>query len=224
MYRYIKRRIGSFTGYVRACLLRGGCLAGGVFAYKNVQAAEESAHQGGLPQLDISTWPSQIFWLVITFSISYLLMSQLILPKINKVIEARQEKITQDTQQAKEWQEKAVHLDTETEALLSTAHQNAATHTKQAVDSAMQDVGTQEAESQKEITKQAERAQQKLNTQRQALYDDFEQLVIDAVKQSLKTTADIDLPENDIAKYVTLHLQITGFAASQTSSLKKTKS
>ena len=30
----------------------------------------------GLPQLDITTWPNQLFWLVVTFGIGYVIMSK----------------------------------------------------------------------------------------------------------------------------------------------------
>jgi len=32
--------------------------------------------KAGLPQLDIATWPSQLFWLVVTFGVGYIIMSR----------------------------------------------------------------------------------------------------------------------------------------------------
>ena len=56
------------------------------FLFVNLAQAAES---GGMPQLDPEFWFSQIFWLIITFGILYLVLSKLILPKISDNLETR---------------------------------------------------------------------------------------------------------------------------------------
>ena len=46
-----------------------------------------------MPQLEITTYPSQIFWLVVSFLILYLIMSRIIIPKIASVIKSRESEI-----------------------------------------------------------------------------------------------------------------------------------
>jgi len=46
-----------------------------------------------MPQLEITTYPSQIFWLVVSFLILYLIMSRFIIPKISSVIKNRESEI-----------------------------------------------------------------------------------------------------------------------------------
>ena len=46
-----------------------------------------------MPQLEITTYPSQIFWLVVSFLILYLIMSRIIIPKISSVIKSRESEI-----------------------------------------------------------------------------------------------------------------------------------
>ena len=53
----------------------------------------QAAESGGMPQLDPEFWFSQIFWLVITFGILYLVLSKLILPKISDNLETRKSQI-----------------------------------------------------------------------------------------------------------------------------------
>jgi F-type H+-transporting ATPase subunit b len=53
-----------------------------------------------VPQLDVSTFPSQIFWLIITFSILYYLLSRRALPRVSEILEARQDRIAADLDQA----------------------------------------------------------------------------------------------------------------------------
>ena len=53
-----------------------------------------------MPQLDVSTFPSQIFWLIICFSVLYYLLSRRALPRISETLEARQDRIAADLDQA----------------------------------------------------------------------------------------------------------------------------
>ena len=46
-----------------------------------------------MPQLEITTYPSQIFWLAVSFLILYLIMSRFIIPKISSVIKSRESEI-----------------------------------------------------------------------------------------------------------------------------------
>ena len=59
------------------------------FLINFIQAAES----GGMPQLDPEFWFSQIFWLVITFGILFLVLSKLILPKISDNLETRKSQV-----------------------------------------------------------------------------------------------------------------------------------
>ena len=53
----------------------------------------QAAEGGGMPQLDPEFWVSQIFWLVITFGILFLVLSKLILPKISDNLETRKSQV-----------------------------------------------------------------------------------------------------------------------------------
>ena len=46
-----------------------------------------------MPQLDISAFPPQIIWLIITFLILYVLMAKVALPRIGNILEQRQARI-----------------------------------------------------------------------------------------------------------------------------------
>lgn len=46
-----------------------------------------------MPQLDVSTYTSQIFWLCVSFLMMFFIMSQFIVPKISEIMSQRQRKI-----------------------------------------------------------------------------------------------------------------------------------
>ncbi len=49
-----------------------------------------------MPQLDISTWPPQLFWLAITFLALYFVISRVAIPRTGGVIELRKSTIDGD--------------------------------------------------------------------------------------------------------------------------------
>ena len=77
------KQIWIYPGIMSLGLITQGALAAG-------------DSSGGLPQLDITTWPSQLFWLVVTFVIGYFLISLLVAPSISSVLENRSNKISDD--------------------------------------------------------------------------------------------------------------------------------
>jgi F-type H+-transporting ATPase subunit b len=53
-----------------------------------------------MPQLDVETFPSQMFWLAVTFILLYLLMSRVGLPRLSAAIEARRQRREDDLARA----------------------------------------------------------------------------------------------------------------------------
>ncbi len=64
-----------------------------------------------MPQLNTETFLPQIVWLVITFGILYLVMARYALPRVSEVLRARQQRISNDLEEAE-------RLKRETEAVI----------------------------------------------------------------------------------------------------------
>lgn len=69
--------------------------------------AEHAAQSAGMPQLDFSTFPNQIFWLVVALVLIYLVLSKIALPRIGGIVADRQGTITNDIAAAEELRAKA---------------------------------------------------------------------------------------------------------------------
>ncbi len=61
----------------------------------------------GMPQLDVSTFPSQILWLLIAFFLLYRLLAKSALPSIETVLEKRKSRIERDLVAAEKFSEDA---------------------------------------------------------------------------------------------------------------------
>lgn len=53
-----------------------------------------------MPQFDSTTFASQLFWLLVTFGLLFMIASRVLLPRIAGILSARQEKIDDDLNRA----------------------------------------------------------------------------------------------------------------------------
>ena len=86
-------------------------------------AAEHGAEASvGMPQLDFSTFPNQIFWLVLSLIVVYFIVSKVILPRIGGVLEERHSVISDYISQAADFKKQAEQAEADYEAakLMST--------------------------------------------------------------------------------------------------------
>lgn len=81
--------------------------------------------EAGMPQLDFTTFPNQIFWLVVTIIVIYFVLSRVALPRISAVLAERQGTITNDIAAAEELKLKAQEAEEAYEAALAEARTEA---------------------------------------------------------------------------------------------------
>lgn len=93
----------------------------------SVTPAENVAETGGagMPQLDFSTFPNQIFWLLVTLIVIYLILSRVALPRIGSVLAERQGTITNDIAAAEELNQRAIEAEAAYDKALSDARSEA---------------------------------------------------------------------------------------------------
>jgi F-type H+-transporting ATPase subunit b len=89
-------------------------------------AAAGGHEAAGMPQLDFSTFPNQIFWLVVTLVVIYLILSRVALPRISSVLAERSGTITNDIAAAEELKLKAVAAEEAYNKALNDARAEAA--------------------------------------------------------------------------------------------------
>jgi len=140
-------------------------------ATDTTEAAHGAAEQAGMPQLDFSTFGNQIFWLVVTLIVIYLVLSKVALPRIASVLAERRGTITNDIAAAEELKAKAAEAEAAYEKALADARAEAGRIAAEAkaemqaeVDAAMQkadaEIAAQTAESEAKIAEIREGAAQ----------------------------------------------------------------
>ena len=165
------------------------------------------AESKGLPQLDISTWPNQLLWLAITFSIGYFLMAKLITPRIGAVFDNRRNTISDDLKRAKDADTEAKLMKQTYEEALKVARSTAANAASAAMAEAKAQAEADEADLSAKLarkTKAAETRLAKLREEAMAnIHNVAKELTVDTVGRvtSMKVTkADADKALKKVAK------------------------
>jgi len=84
-------------------------------------AGDHGASGAGMPQLDFAHFPNQIFWLVVTLIVIYLVLSRVALPRIGAVLAQRAGTITNDIAAAEDLKRKATEAEAAYEKALADA-------------------------------------------------------------------------------------------------------
>lgn len=119
------------------------------------EATGEAGKAVGMPQLDFSTWPNQIFWLLVTLVVIYFVLSKIALPRIGAVLADRKSTITNDLAAAEELKQRAVAAEKAYNDALATARTEAAKIVAQAKAEIQKDLDSATAKADVEIAAKA---------------------------------------------------------------------
>jgi F-type H+-transporting ATPase subunit b len=122
----------------------------------------EGADKAGLPQLDSSSWPSQLFWLALTFGVLYWLMSTYFLPRIGAALEERRDRIADDLDKAAEGRRMAEEAEAEYSRSLADARAKAQAIAAQTRDAVSAEVSTLQKEAEEGLSEKAETAEARI--------------------------------------------------------------
>jgi len=176
------------------------------FITQSALAAGDSS--GGLPQLDITTWPSQLFWLVVTFVIGYVLISSLVAPSISSVLENRSTKISDDLETAKKAQYNSKEVYTSYEETLSEARSQAAIAAAKALEEAKAETASRDAAINKKLAASAKKAEARLSKMRDEALSSLEDLATETSQKIIAELTPVKVTKAVVKKHVTAHAKL----------------
>ncbi len=156
----------------------------------------------GLPQLDITTWPNQLFWLVVTFGIGYIIMSRMITPRIGNVIEQRGRTIQDDLNRAKEAEAEAQTMKAEFEASLDDARAKAADAAQKAMSEAKAKAEEAEADLSAKLAKKTKTAETKLAKIRDEALANINEVASEVTQDAVKAVTGMTVTKAEATKSV----------------------
>ena len=128
------------------------------------QGATAASSSSGpkLPQLDLATYSSQVFWLTVSFVVLYFLVAKLAMPRIAEVLEERQERIEDDLDKAETLKKEAYQVRIEYEKALSAAREKAQDATRHAQEEIAKRSAEAESAAQVKVTVMLEEAEKRI--------------------------------------------------------------
>ena len=95
-------------------------------AHTAAEAGHSAGHAVGMPQLDFTSFPNQIFWLVIALLVIWLIVTRIGLPRIAGILELRSGTIAGHVAKAEELKGKAVEAQAAYDKAIADARAEAA--------------------------------------------------------------------------------------------------
>jgi F-type H+-transporting ATPase subunit b len=170
----------------------------------NADAAghESTAHEegsGGMPQADATRFPGQMFWLFITFIMTYLLMRHVALPGVEQTLSVREKRISADISGSKAKNESAKRLMAEYETRLIKARADAQSATKAVTDESGAKANNALNTQGQKVIAQIKEAEARILDQKNKAIGALDTEVVGVVSEIVKSVAGITPSAMDVA-------------------------
>ena len=159
-------------------------------------AAHAEAGGGGLPQFDPTSWPSQLFWLAVFFTILYFVFGKSIIPSLGKTIETRTSYIAEHIKKAETLTAEAEILKNEVNAAYKLAGQSASVKIVEAETVAKDKLASALTDFRGRYEQQVASTEQNIEKAKQAAMADMEQIVVSLASQAAEKIAGIPASES----------------------------
>lgn len=147
-----------------------------------------------MPQLEVWTYPSQIFWLIVTFSVLYYLLSRKALPRISEILEARQDRIAADLDQAQRLRREAEAALAAYEKAIAEAQAEAHRILTEAQNRLQAEAAERQAELDRQLAAQLAEAERRIASARDRALAELEEAAVGAAQAAAERLAGIQVP------------------------------
>ena len=168
------------------------------FFFREVFAAES----GGMPQLNPEFWVSQIFWLIITFGILYVVLSKFILPKISSNLELRKSQIQENIETAEKQREMSEVKLKEYDEIILKSKLDAKNIFKNAREKIIKDINLKKETLDKQIDDEISNAEEEIKTLKKDATDKINKIAIETSSDLLKKLIGTEINNSSISAIV----------------------
>ena len=145
-----------------------------------------AAKGGGMPQLNPEFWISQIFWLVLTFGIMYVVLSKFILPKISNNLESRKSQILENIEAAEKQREDSEAKLKEYDEIILKSKMEAKNIFNQTREKTLKDIGAKKEVLDQQIDDEINKAEKEIEVLRVSAPDKINKIAIETSSELLE--------------------------------------
>ena len=187
-------------------LLRFSAVLGGTgvlaLIANGAMAASDNGGGGTLPQLDVGTFPTQIFWLFVTFIVLYIAMAKVAIPRIEFVLEERHSRIAEDLDKAGKLKADADEVQANYEKALADARGSAQKLIAKTKDDASGKNAKAEAEADVAAAAQIKEAEARIDEARTEALANVKDVVSDVAGDAVAKLIGVKVTKTDLNKAV----------------------
>ena len=156
------------------------------------------AAEAGMPQLDPTYWASQAFWLILTFTVLYISIAKLYLPKIKNNLDDRENKIKDDLDAANKFKDLSELKLKEYEKILENSKKEVIKIHLDSKNKLDKDIQTKKDVMDKEIETEIIKAQQEINELKKNSILDIQNISKDLASNIIENISGDKLNESSI--------------------------
>ena len=161
-----------------------------------------AAESGGMPQLNPEFWVSQIFWLIITFGILYIVLSKFILPKISSNLELRKSQIQENIETAEKQREISEVKLKEYDEIILKSKLEAKNIFKNAREKVIKEINLKKDTLDKQIDEEISNAEEEIKTLKKDATDKINKIAIETSSDLLKKLIGTEINNSSISAIV----------------------
>ena len=161
-----------------------------------------AAESGGMPQLNPEFWVSQIFWLILTFGIMYLVLSKLILPKISNNLETRKSQISENIEDAEKKRQQSDQKIKDYEKIIAEAKIEAKNIYNKAREKTLKDINIKKENLEKEIDEEIYKAEKEILDLKKKSPSKINKIAIETSTDLVKQIIGADVNSSNISAIV----------------------
>jgi len=155
-----------------------------------------------MPQLDFSTFPSQLFWLLVIFVLLYLLMARVVLPRVSAMIDARKARIDGDLERAAQMKAEAEAVMAAYERSLADARAQAQATLKEAMDRFAAEAAERQRKAAEALATETAAAEKRIAEARAQALSGLRAVAIDVAQTATRKLVGVDVDEGSAAAAV----------------------
>ena len=163
---------------------------------------QSSSAEAGMPQLNPEFWAAQIFWLILIFSILYLTIWKIFLPKITNSIENRKSKVVNDINEANKLKETAENKLKEYNQIIEQSKKDAKKIFQDSKKELDQDIEKKRSKFNKEIEKEIEVIEKEIIKLKQSSLDSISKISTETSAELIKQIMDTEVNNSNVAAIV----------------------
>ena len=158
-----------------------------------------------MPQLNPEFFVSQLFWLAVFFTILFVFLWRVSLPRIATVLEKRQNKIDENLSSAKELQEQAMEIEKKINDQINMAKLETDKKIKETINVLQENVSSQLSSLDKDLEKKVSDAEKEILKSKDDQMKNINNELVNITKLTVGKITDIELSDNELNKVIETH-------------------